>query len=143
MFGGRMRCNVDNDGSITAFYGDSNYTEDGSNGQVMVYQPKFYYQRTLMSTGISARGTKIYKESLILSPTARVGFTLHPLFKSDDVELDYVLLPAYEGSIEDVSQSSYLKNNESGVSVAEDRLSSIAGALPLNGYNNSITFADL
>ena len=143
MFGGRMRCNVNNDGTITAFYGDSNYKEDGSNGQVMVYQPKFYYQRTLMSSSVTARGTKVYKESLILSPTARAGFTLHPLFKSGDVELDYVLLPAYEGSIEDVSQSSYLKNNESGVTVAQDRLSSIAGALPLNGYNNTISLANL
>lgn len=143
MFGGRMRCNVSNDGTITAFYGDSNYTEDGSNGQVMVYQPKFYYQRTLMSSSVTARGTKVYKESLILSPTARAGFTLHPLFKSGDVELDYVLLPAYEGSVEDVSQSSYLKNNESGVTVAQDRLSSIAGALPLNGYNNTISLDNL
>ena len=143
MFGGRMRCNVNNDGTITAFYGDSNYKEDGSNGQVMVYQPKFYYQRTLMSSSVTARGTKVYKESLILSPTARAGFTLHPLFKSGDVELDYVLLPAYEGSIEDVSQSSYLKNNESGVTVAQDRLSSIAGALPLNGYNNTISLDNL
>jgi hypothetical protein len=43
MYGGRMRCNVTDDGTITAFYGDSNYADDGSNGQVMVYQPKFYY----------------------------------------------------------------------------------------------------
>lgn len=143
MFGGRMRCNVNNDGTITAFYGDSNYTEDGSNGQVMVYQPKFYYQRTLMSSSVTARGTKVHKESLILSPTARAGFTLHPLFKSGDVELDYVLLPAYEGSVEDVSQSSYLKNNDAGVTVAQDRLSSIAGALPLNGYNNTISLDNL
>jgi len=32
MYGGRMRCNVDDDGTITAFYGDTNYREDGSNG---------------------------------------------------------------------------------------------------------------
>jgi len=28
----RMRCNVADDGTITAFYGDNNYREDGSNG---------------------------------------------------------------------------------------------------------------
>ena len=44
MYGGRRRCNVLDNGTITAFYGDENYKEDGSNGQVMVYQPKFYYQ---------------------------------------------------------------------------------------------------
>jgi hypothetical protein len=32
MYGGRMRCNVADDGTITAFYGDANYKEDGSNG---------------------------------------------------------------------------------------------------------------
>jgi len=47
MFGGRKRCNVADDGTITAFYGESNYREDGSNGQVMVYQPKFYYRRVI------------------------------------------------------------------------------------------------
>ena len=38
MYGGRMRCNVADDATINAFYGDNNYTEDGSNGQVMIYQ---------------------------------------------------------------------------------------------------------
>lgn len=44
MYGGRRRCNVSDDGTITAYYGDEGYTEDGSNGQVMVYQPAFYYK---------------------------------------------------------------------------------------------------
>lgn len=43
MYGGRKRCNVSDGGTINAYYGDEGYTEDGSNGQVMVYQPKFYY----------------------------------------------------------------------------------------------------
>ena len=44
MYGGRRRCNVLDDGTITAYYGDEGYTEDGSNGQVMVFQPAFYYK---------------------------------------------------------------------------------------------------
>lgn len=44
MYGGRRRCNVSDDGTINAYYGDKGYTEDGSNGQVMVYQPAFYYR---------------------------------------------------------------------------------------------------
>ena len=44
MFGGRRRCNVSDDGTIVAYYGDNDYAEDGSMGQVMVYQPKFYYK---------------------------------------------------------------------------------------------------
>ena len=45
MYGGRIKCNVADDGTINAFYGENGYTEDGSNGQVMIYQPKFYYRR--------------------------------------------------------------------------------------------------
>jgi hypothetical protein len=37
MYGGRMRCNVADDGTILAWYGDNNYKDDGSNGQVMIY----------------------------------------------------------------------------------------------------------
>ena len=111
MYGGRMKCNVADDGTINAFYGDSNYTEDGSNGQVMVYQPKFYYRRTPHLAEELVNGQIIRHESLIISATEQPGFKLAPIFKGD---LDYVLLPAYDGS---------LMNN---------KLASIAGATPLN-----------
>jgi len=32
MYGGRKRCNVSDNGTITAFYGEANYANDGSNG---------------------------------------------------------------------------------------------------------------
>lgn len=37
------RCNVADDLTINAYYGDVGYIEDGSNGQVMVTLPNFYY----------------------------------------------------------------------------------------------------
>lgn len=40
----RTRCTVADDGTINHFFGETGYTEDGSDGQVMVYQPKFYYK---------------------------------------------------------------------------------------------------
>lgn len=43
-FGGRRRCNLADDGTVNAYFGDAGYIEDGSNGQVMVEQPKFYYK---------------------------------------------------------------------------------------------------
>lgn len=43
-FGGRRRCNLADDGTVNAYYGEPGYIEDGSNGQVMVEQPKFYYK---------------------------------------------------------------------------------------------------
>ena len=96
MYGGRVKCNVADDGTITAFYGDNNYVEDGSNGQVMIYQPKFYYMRTPYHTENLARGKVIRHESLLLSTTAQSGFKLAPIFAGD---LEYVLLPAYDASI--------------------------------------------
>ena len=37
------RCNVADDLTINAYYGDVGYIEDGTNGQVMVTLPNFYY----------------------------------------------------------------------------------------------------
>jgi hypothetical protein len=69
MYGGRTRCNVSDNGAITAFYGDANYTEDGSNGQVMIYQPKFYYKRIIRTADELVKGKAIRHETLIISPT--------------------------------------------------------------------------
>lgn len=100
MYGGRMRCNVADNGVITAFYGDSNYKEDGTNGQVMVYQPKFYYQRFPLKVDNAAKGQIIRRESILISAVEQSGFKLHPLFDAGDgASYDYVLLPAYEGTV--------------------------------------------
>ena len=120
MFGGRMRCNVAADGTINAFYGDNGYTEDGSNGQVMVYQPKFYYQRI----PLEMEGNIIRRESLILSPTPRVGFKLAPIFQNNNEELDYVLFSAYEGTIINNKLVSIANNKPASnltVSAAEEK----------------------
>ena len=100
MYGGRMRCNVSDNGIITAFYGDNNYTEDGSNGQVMVYQPKFYYQRVPLVIENTVNGAIIRKESLIITATQQAGFKLAPIFKQGDDILEYVFFSAYDGNVE-------------------------------------------
>lgn len=96
MYGGRIKCNVADDGTINAFYGEVGYAEDGSNGQVMIYQPKFYYKRIPLTFDTTANGKIIRHEQLLLSPTNQAGFKLAPIFSGD---LEYFLLPAYEGSI--------------------------------------------
>jgi len=143
MYGGRMRCNVADDGTINAFYGDSNYVEDGSNGQVMIYQPKFYYQRIVVAEVADAQGRVISKEQLLLSPTAYVGFKLHPLFIHNNQELDYVLLPAYEGNIYDTSAFAYDLDNSAEIDINADKLSSIAGTKPFVASNKNLTFSNL
>ncbi len=121
MYGGRMRCNVADDGTINAFYGDNNYRDDGSNGQVMIYQPKFYYQRNINKTSNGQIGKIIRQETIMITSTPISGFKLHPLFKlSDGTELDYVLLPAYDATIENNTLTSKAGTKpSSGMTVME------------------------
>lgn len=142
MFGGRKRCNVADDGSIVAWYGDADYKEDGSMGQVMVYQPKFYYlvcpvEYDPIDTGI---GYHLRKANYYVSEKPRAGFRLHPAFyDAPGNEIDYFLTSAYEGSIYDASASAYLLNDEQVMNTGEDKFSSIAGARPASGSSQNLT----
>jgi hypothetical protein len=142
MFGGRKRCNVADDGSIVAWYGDADYKEDGSMGQVMVYQPKFYYlvcpvEYDPIDTGI---GYHLRKANYYVSEKPRAGFRLHPAFyDASGNEIDYFLTSAYEGSIYDASASAYLLNDEQVMNTGEDKFSSIAGARPVSGSSQNLT----
>lgn len=142
MFGGRKRCNVADDGSIVAWYGDADYKEDGSMGQVMIYQPKFYYlvcpvEYDPIDTGI---GYHLRKANYYVSEKPRAGFRLHPAFyDASGNEIDYFLTSAYEGSIYDASASTYLLNDEQVMNTGEDKFSSIAGARPASGSSQNLT----
>lgn len=142
MFGGRKRCNVADDGSIVAWYGDADYKEDGSMGQVMVYQPKFYYlvcpvEYDPIDTGI---GYHLRKANYYVSEKPRAGFRFHPAFyDASGNEIDYFLTSAYEGSIYDASASAYLLNDEQVMNTGEDKFSSIAGARPASGSSQNLT----
>lgn len=139
MYGGRKRCLVADDGTIIAFSGEDGYVEDGSLGQVMVYQPKFYYMRMPLKMTKANGRTIINKEILYISALKQSGFTIHPLFlDSADNELDYVLLPAYEGSSFDVSANSYNLNDSQNINFNEDLLCSIAGAKPISGASQTL-----
>lgn len=142
MFGGRKRCNVADGGSIVAWYGDADYKEDGSMGQVMVYQPKFYYlvcpvEYDPIDTGL---GYHLRKANYYVSEKPRAGFRLHPAFyDASGNEIDYFLTSAYEGSIYDASASAYLLNDEQVMNTGEDKFSSIAGARPASGSSQNLT----
>ncbi|GHV39162.1 hypothetical protein FACS189490_02320 [Clostridia bacterium] len=141
-FGGRRRCNVSDDGTINAYYGDETYVEDGSNGQVMVYQPKFYYKVVPLKTEkiVGGKGFHLRKARYYVSPTYKEGFKLHPAFVKNGAEVNYALIGAYEGSVYDVSEAAYISDD---AQVADfivgtgDKLSSIANAKPANGKSQS------
>lgn len=141
-FIGRRRCNLADDGTINAWYGDANYAEDGSNGQVMVYQPKFYYK----VTPITLDGVKIRKASWSIADNEMDGYKLHPWFYDEDGnEIDYAFLSAYEGCVYDTSASTYDKTDSitHDYTVGTgDKLSSIADTKPASGYNRSLTRAN-
>ena len=144
MFGGRRRCNVAADGTINAYYGDESYTEDGTNGQVMVYQPAFYYKVVpleLEKNTVSGIGNHLRKANYYVSSKPVFGFKRHPLFYDEQGNpVDYVLLSAYEGSMYDVSEEAYVNDSvDTSVSYgAGDLLCSVAGKKPISGRLNGV-----
>jgi hypothetical protein len=94
VYAGMTRCNVADNGTINAYYGDAGYTEDGSNGQVMVKVPKFYYK----FTPITLDGVNIREGQWEISDVPVNGFSLHPAFLAADgvTELDYFMYGAFD-----------------------------------------------
>ncbi len=145
MYGGRRRCNVLDDGTITAYYGDTNFVEDGSNGQVMVYQPKFYYKVVPLKLDPITDGIGYHLRcaNYYISATPKNGFKLHPAFYDETGNpVDYILFSAYEGSIFDSSENVYLQNDEQIANFAADKLSSVSNVKPCSGKTQTLTRAN-
>ena len=92
-WGGMRRCCMNDAGVVTAYQGDPSYRSDGSNGQVMVEIPKFWYR-------VIDIGTDRY---FWISPAASPGYKVHPMFIRDGVEMDYAYIGAFEASVFDVT----------------------------------------
>lgn len=130
---GRRRCNVSSDGTIVAFEGEDSFKNDGSNGNVMVYMPKFYYLR--LTTSVTPEGN-IKKETLCVSDTKRAGFKLHPAFyDADGEELDYILYSAYEGGLYDASANSVSYDGTATIDALTDHMVSYANIKPISNFN--------
>lgn len=107
---------------------------DGTDGQVMVEIPAFYYQHLYDGTS----------HTWSVSGINKAGFKLHPWFVSD---IDGSLVPkryfsAFEGSIFDVSASVYLLTDQQVADFTVgtgDKLCSIAGAKPCSGLTQNLT----
>lgn len=149
MFGGRKRCNVLDDGTIAAYYGDADYAEDGSMGQVMVCQPAFYYKVVPLvydrniETGI---GYHLRKANYYISAKPKKGFKLHPAFYDESGNpVEYILFSAYEGSMFDTSAGGYVNdgiNTETAIA-ADDLLCSAAGVKPISGLKKDLNKTNL
>ena len=85
---GMKTCNVDKDGNVLAYLGESSFARDGTNGDVMVEIPKFYYKR--VKTGIA--------EEFWICGTKLPGYELHPLFIDNGKEVSKVFHSVYNAS---------------------------------------------
>lgn len=128
--------------AYTDFY--SYYEETGFHGQVMVYQPKFYYQILPIEIGTDTNtGIKYLKKvRYYISDRPRTGFKLHPAFIDENGnERDYILYGAYEatlwngamGPIEDYRDDLHELNLDT------DMLCSIADLQPISGQKRPMT----
>lgn len=137
----RRKCLVDDSGAIVAYHGDPGYSEpatgklaDGTNVQVMVWQPAFWYRTAAVTTdslGI-ARRVRYY-----VSAAPRTGYRLHPAFVSDGVEQAGFLSGAYLACLQDMATGAIKQApdvsdcKEGDVAVAAtDALASVRGAQP-------------
>lgn len=158
---GRYRCIVTDTGIELAKFGETGYTETGATTveitkgtevfpvgtkvQVMVRQPKFWHKIVpiSMSKSTSGRGFQLNKARYYVSPVAKAGFKVNPIFVADNgIEQDYIYLSAFEGCVFDKSEETYCKDDSlvSDFTVGTgDRLSSIAGAKPASGLTQNLT----
>lgn len=159
-FGGRYRCNLTDAGIEVAKYGDAGYSETGkltqaitidtttypvgTNVQVMVKQPKFYYRVVPLKSDriVGGKGQHLRKARYYISMTPKTGFKLHPAFIQNGQEKGYVYLSAYEGSLFDQSAGAYILNDAQigdFAATSGDRLASIANAKPISGLTQNLT----
>ena len=84
-------CNLSDAGVVNAYLGDAGFVRDGTNGQVMVEIPKFYYSMDYLGgTG----GFGYYA----ISADPQPGFAPHPAFVTNGIERSRIYVSAYLGA---------------------------------------------
>lgn len=135
-------CVLNANGTVNYYLNSSNWAfkEDGvtasnltgADGYVMVEIPAFWFKRTDVGS--------VYTWEVATGPKA--GFTLHPAFVKDGVEVAYRYYGAYDACFWDATDGLYksglnLDNTTSLFNTAEDRLSSVAGVYPIVGLTRN------
>ena len=135
IWGGMKRCNLSDAGVVNAWYGDAGFAADGSNGQVMVWVPKFWYKA---ANNTPSSGYNSYW----ISGQPLSGYKVHPAFIKNGVEMNGFYIGAFQACTYDVSGSAYNLTDAAGVDTTAttgDKLASRSAAKPTSGKNNSIT----
>ena len=163
MYSGRRRCNLTNDGAVLSYFGDKAYSETGvlttavskdgkeypagTQVQVMLEQPKFYYKvEPVVLEDISGGiGKHLRRAKWYVSDEKHDGFKIHPNFMRNGKEYDFIYSAAYEGCLFDESAGAYCLEDEQIFETtveSGDMLSSIAGAKPASGPKQFLTRAN-
>jgi hypothetical protein len=136
------RCVLNSDGSVNYYLdaADSTLKEDGitpsvldgTDGNVMVEIPKFWYKHTLTGT----------ENKWEISDGAADGFTVHPAFIKAGVEVSHRYIGAYDACYLDATDSTYksglnLDDMTANLDLANDKLSSVSGVYPLVGVTRA------
>jgi hypothetical protein len=132
------RCVLNADGSVNYYLDASDSTLkadgvtssvlDGTDGNVMVEIPKFYYKHSLVGTLNTWQVSKL----------ALSGFTLHPAFTKAGSEVNYRYIGAYDACYLDATDGNYksglnLNDMTSNLDMSNDKLASVSGIYPLVG----------
>lgn len=168
----RKVVNITDDGRIVAVLGDENFSytgkaehnfsamgdtiTTGTNLQIMVFQPKYYYKRELVfdqyDQGYNlmnntfqngneriANGYAVSRFVTKISLTKRPGYKCHPAFlDKNGNEIPGYLIGCYHAIPQDQTTGNYVTNWARGDTIANDyKLSSVAGS-PIVGYSNNI-----
>ena len=135
------RCVLKLDGTVNYYLdpNDSTKKADGSaavltgtDGYVMVEIPKFWIRQNLDGT--------VFTWDIADGPAA--GFSVHPAFIKDGVEVNYRYYGAYDACFWDATDGIYksglnLDNASALISTAADRLASVAGVYPIVGVTRA------
>ena len=135
------RCIITRSGDIR-YYLDANdstlkedgtaATLDGSHGSVMVEIPKFYVK--FSATGISEDREYTWE----ISDYPAIGYSVHPAFIRNGIEVNYRYISAYDACIWDDSAGAFVSglnydNNTSRIDTANDYAASVSGIYPMVG----------
>ena len=136
----KMRgCVLNVNGTVNYYLSDFdwNYKADGTasnltgaDGNVMVEIPAFYYKYQKVGNW----------NQFLISLYQLPGYSLHPAFTKDGVDVAYRYISAYEGSLYDVSASLYANGlylpADTVTFAAADSTITIANVFPTNGFSS-------
>jgi hypothetical protein len=91
---GIRRCNM-KDGAVVCYEDEPIYAEDGSNGDVMVEIPKFYYCMVpvrLEASDADEADQQIAEAKWMIAPRHVEGFKVHPAFIRNGQEVEHIYI---------------------------------------------------